>query len=58
MTGLQFKEWDQPMTSLADKERLPIEIVAMRVAKELPDMPLWQAKLDALKVGPEAPKAP
>ena len=25
------------MTSLADKERLPREIVAMRVAKELPD---------------------
>ncbi len=27
----------QPMTDLADKERLPREIVAMRVAKELPD---------------------
>ena len=25
------------MTSLSDKERLPREIVAMRVAKELPD---------------------
>jgi hypothetical protein len=32
--------------------------VYSRLAKELPDMPLWQAKLDALKVGPEAPKAP
>jgi TolA-binding protein len=38
----------------ADQERS----VYSRLAKELPDMPLWQAKLDALKVGPEAPKAP
>jgi tetratricopeptide (TPR) repeat protein len=39
---------------LAKEERS----VYSRLAKELPDMPLWQAKLDALKVGPEAPKAP
>ena len=39
---------------LAEQERS----VYSRLAKELPDMPLWQAKLDALKVGPEAPKAP
>ena len=38
----------------ADQERS----VYSRLAKELPDMPLWQAKLDALKVEPEAPKAP
>jgi hypothetical protein len=28
------------------------------LAKELPYMPLWQAKLNALQTGPEAPKAP
>ncbi len=29
-----------------------------RLANELPDMPLWQAKLDALQVKPDAPKKP
>ncbi|MDP7585499.1 MAG: hypothetical protein QF920_06810, partial [Verrucomicrobiota bacterium] len=38
----------------ADQERS----IYSRLAKELPDMPLWQAKLDALKVGPEASKSP
>jgi hypothetical protein len=32
--------------------------VYSRLAKELPDMPLWQAKLDALKAGPDATKSP
>ncbi|MFL3666604.1 MAG: hypothetical protein ACJ06V_08490, partial [Verrucomicrobiota bacterium] len=32
--------------------------VYSRLAKELPDMPLWQAKLDAFKADPEAPKSP
>jgi len=39
---------------LAEQERS----VYSRLAKELPDMPLWQAKLNALQTGPEAPKAP
>ena len=38
----------------ADQERR----VYLRLAKELPDMPLWQAKLDAFKTGSEAPKTP
>ena len=39
---------------LAEQERS----VYSRLAKELPDMPLWQAKLNALQTGLEAPKAP
>jgi hypothetical protein len=38
----------------ADQERR----VYSRLAKELPDMPLWQAKLEAFKAGLEAPKTP
>ena len=38
----------------ADQERR----VYLRLAKELPDMPLWQAKLDAFKTRSEAPKTP
>ena len=32
--------------------------VYSRLAKELPGMPLWQAKLDALRVNQETPKKP
>ena len=32
--------------------------VYSRLAKELPGMPLWQAKLDALRVKQETPKKP
>jgi len=38
----------------ADQERRVYE----RLASELPGIPLWQAKVDALQVKQEAPKKP